>query len=90
MAPKPEEYSRPNVHGSTHLSKQIVISGISGLHPDSLNIRQLSTILYNKVSMILSIDIIYHKVRLAVNVANMNDGQIILLSFFNFIVKNCR
>lgn len=53
MAPTPQEHVNNNNHDSSFGGERVVISGISGLYPSARNVKDLSTILYDKVSIFI-------------------------------------
>lgn len=51
MAPTPQEHERPDLSiPPQDDGHRIVISGMSGLYPQSHNVKELSDLLYNKVN----------------------------------------
>ncbi|KAJ8713071.1 hypothetical protein PYW08_008375 [Mythimna loreyi] len=50
MTPTPQEHATPEEILTTEHGESIVISGMSGLYPDSHSVKDLSNILYNKIN----------------------------------------
>lgn len=57
MAPKPKNqikskimFSKLNQNEANTFGDSVVISGMAGLYPDSCDVKQLSEVLYNKVT----------------------------------------
>lgn len=53
MTPTPQEHIN-NEQESSLGGERVVISGMSGLYPSARNVKELSNILYNKVSSLVS------------------------------------
>ncbi|XP_049868872.1 fatty acid synthase-like [Pectinophora gossypiella] len=54
MAPTPQESIPPNPEVTTLDGETVVISGISGIYPQSHNVKELSEVLYGKVDPVAS------------------------------------